>query len=148
MNPVRFRIAPIDQHSECVEAVADWIVGEWGGSSPDEVKRSLVENRECPPALIAITDDGPIAVLAYKLHPLAQQGSLELWVNALYVVPRWRGHGVGSRILREGVQGAACSGRTHLYVYTDIPQFYELRGWQRFSYDDANAMHVLQTRLQ
>ena len=146
MNADRLRIAQIDQYPECIGTVVDWIVKKWSTSSPEEVKQMLLENKECPPALVAVFDDGPVAVLAYKLHRLAQRDSVELWVNALYVASPWRGQGVGSHILCEGVKGAASSGRTYLYVYTDIPSFYERLGWRRFSYDDGNAMHVLEIR--
>ena len=89
MNSDRLRIALIDENSEFLETVIGWIVTEWHGSET-EVRRMLVDNRECPPALIAVCDNEPIAVLAYKLHPLAQSDSEELWINALYVVSSWR----------------------------------------------------------
>lgn len=106
MNADRLRIAQIDQYPECIGTVVDWIVKKWSTSSPEEVKQMLLENKECPPALVAVFDDGPVAVLAYKLHRLAQRDSVELWVNALYVASPWRGQGVGSHILCEGVKGA------------------------------------------
>ena len=143
MNAVGFRIARIDQYPECIETVVDWIVSQWGETSPEEVKQTLLESKECPPALVAISDDGPIAVLGYKLHPLRGCDSQELWVNALYVASAWRGQGVGSHILGEGVKRAVSADKAYLYVYTDIPGFYERHGWRRFRYNEDNAMHVL-----
>ena len=76
------------------------------------------------------------------------QGSLELWVNALYVATSWRGRGIGSHLLREGVKIAASWDRTQLYAYTEVPQFYERLGWRRLSDDDVNEMHVVEIRIR
>ena len=65
MNAEGFRIAQIDQYPECVEAVVDWFVKEWGATSPEEVKQSLLESKECPPALVALSEQATIPSIPF-----------------------------------------------------------------------------------
>lgn len=138
------RIAQLNQHPEHVETVAGWILNEWGASSLGYINDSLIENKGCPPTLIALSSEGPMGVLGYKLHLLTYRNSVELWINVIYVPKPWRRQGIGRRLLVEGMKAAKTSGRNVLYVYTDIPTFYERFGWQRFRYNDDTEMHVLE----
>lgn len=140
------QIAPLDRHPEFAETAVDWIVNEWG-SSRQSVIDSLLDNKRCPPALIAMNSAGPMGILSYTIYLLHSQGSSELWINALYVEPQFRGQGLGSRLVREGMKAATCLNRASLFVYTDIPAFYESLGWQRLSYNDETKMHVLEYRF-
>ncbi|MDH3582758.1 MAG: GNAT family N-acetyltransferase [Phycisphaerae bacterium] len=141
------QIAKLDRHPEFVEPAVDWMISEWGNASREVAAESLEPNAERPSALVAISPQGLVGVLSYRMYLLAKRGSMELWVNALYVVAPWRGRGVGTCLLREGMRTAADSGRSRLYVYTDIPGFYEKVGWERFSYNRETAMYVLELSL-
>ena len=143
MSAESFRVVRFEQHPEHAETVVDWLEGEWTDSTSDEYMQTLVGINDCPPALIAVSGDEPIAVLGYKLYPLTEPNSMELWINVLFVVSSWRGRGVGTNLLSEGVKGAIPSHGEALYVYTDVPQFYERLGWQRVSFDDTQGMHIL-----
>lgn len=140
------RIVPLNQHPEHVETVVGWIFDQWGTLSREETKDMLVANKGGPPALIAMSPEGPVGVLGYKFHLLKPAGSEELWINALLITPTWRGRGIGRRLLIDGMKAAVDSGRNSLYVYTDIPAFYENVGWRRFRYNDETQMHVLEYR--
>lgn len=135
----------LSQHSEYIEEVVGWIHREWGTNSKRAIKKMLSETDRIPPALVAIGSGKPVGVLGYKLHALEPAGDIELWINVLYVEARWRRSGIGSRLLKEGVNAAMRSGRSSLCVYTDNPEFYEHRGWSRFSYNEKTEMYILVT---
>ena len=142
------RIARLDRHPEFVETAVDWFVNEWG-STRQSAKDSLMDNEGCPPALVAMNSDGPMGILGYNIHLLLNSGdSRELWINALYVAPQWRHRGVGARLVRKAVKQAARANRKSLFVYTDIPTFYESLGWRRLSCVEETEMHILEYAIR
>lgn len=136
----------LDAHPAMVDPVAEWITRHWQESF-EEVRQMLLDDSNCPPTLVAVREDEPIGVLAYKCHPPAGLDKEELWINVLYVTPSWRHHGIGSRLVREGITRAADHGHPRLFVFTDLPQFYERLGWQRFSFNEAKQMHLLNIHI-
>ncbi|MBC8327084.1 MAG: GNAT family N-acetyltransferase [Verrucomicrobia subdivision 3 bacterium] len=143
INPANIQITRLDEHLAHVDTVGHWITTQWPEESLREVCDMLLDDSNCPPTLIAMAEDQPVAVLAYKRHPSTESDTDELWINVLYVTPDWRKRGIGSQLVREGTSFAATHGPKPLFVFTDIPQFYERLGWQRHRFNKAKQMHVL-----
>ncbi|MBR90612.1 MAG: hypothetical protein CMO66_04985 [Verrucomicrobiales bacterium] len=140
------QIAPLIQYPDCLETAIDWVEGEWGGAR-GEVSEMLLESTQCPPALVALEGEIPVGLLAFKVHEFQPAVRDELWINALYVVPEFRGQGIAHRLVKAAKGSAREANRQALFVYTDIPGFYEQLGWKQFSFNEASGMHVLAHEL-
>jgi ribosomal protein S18 acetylase RimI-like enzyme len=68
------------------------------------VTRRLISDRRYGFMLVATTiDEGPIGV-AYASSILSlEHGGISGWLEELYVLPKWRGQGIGSRLIAEVV---------------------------------------------
>jgi len=147
MDHSEVQITQLDEDSPHIDAVVEWITTEWPEEYSKEVRQMLLDDSNCPPTLIAVAGDAPVAVLAFKCHPPAGSDKNELWINVLFVISDWRSRGIGSHLVHESTARAALHGQQQLFVFTDLPQFYERLGWQRFSFNEAKQMHVLNTRI-
>ena len=56
----------------------------------------------------------------------------------------WRGRGAGSKLLHAGVEAARAFGCERLYVYTDVPKFFERHGWRQIRHNEGTGMFVLE----
>ena len=142
-----FQFNRLDAHSPHIDTVVEWIITEWPEESPVEVRQMLLDDSNCPPTLIALANEEPVATLAFKYHPPANSDTDELWINVLYVNSDWRRCSIGSRLVHEAIARAADHGQKQLFVFTNLPQFYERLGWQRFSFNEAKQMHVLNIHI-
>ncbi len=137
------RIARLSEYPEHLETAVDWIASEWEPAH-DAIRKMMADSEDRPPALLALNSNVPVGVLAYKIHAFQARGTDELWLNALYVEPKFRRRGIGQRLVLAGLQDAEASGRQSLLVYTDISHFYERLGWRRVSCDEKTKTSVLE----
>lgn len=56
-----------------------------------------------------------------------------IWLNALFVKPLHRGHGLASKLLDQAVSVVASAGSPVLFAYTKIPRLYLHHGWSEVS---------------
>jgi GNAT superfamily N-acetyltransferase len=65
--------------------------------------QKLMSDRRYGFMLVATSDEGPIGV-AYASSILSlEHGGISGWLEELYVLPKWRGQGIGSRLIAEVV---------------------------------------------
>jgi GNAT superfamily N-acetyltransferase len=101
-----------------------------------------------PRTLLAMEGGVPIGFVAWILFPKGGAAP-DHWVDALYVEPDRRGHGVASALLAAVEDLARTRGVTHLRAYTDRLSLYRRAGWE----DDVPglpptpALRVLRRRL-
>lgn len=138
-------IVPLTDHTEHLATVVDWIANQWGGTR-ESIEACLADLPGRPPALLAIEDGAPTGIVGFNYHDMQPRGTTELWINVLYVAPPFRRQGVGTRLVTEATSAVADTNRKSLFVYSDIPGFYEAIGWQRFSHYPETGMHVLEYR--
>lgn len=132
-------LSTIAEHSGCV---LSWLRSTW--DDPENVfAETLVPSGNCPGALIAVAEDGPVGVLTFKLHPVPRRTIDELWINAVYVVPNFRRRGVGRRLIRSAVAHSIPGFAKRLFVFTDVPNLYEPLGWKRIDFSSTFGSYTL-----
>ena len=136
---------------DCVETLAEWLLGEW----PDSVSRSRADavlniagrtnfNR-LPLAIVALDDGVPIgmASLAQDRPPaeLQWQAAYVPCLATLYVLPTYRGRGIGEQLCDCVAGEASRLGYRELFLYTETAaDFYQARGWELLTSDTPAFM--------
>lgn len=153
MDSQDIEITRLSDHPKHSDTVVEWIYDEWGRDhkeTREDIRAVLLERPNWPGALVAISAGQVLGILGFKRYrpPLVDgednaddkaakeaeedQGETELalWINILYVAEDRRGQGIGTALLDRSVQVAReVDDAGPLYVYTDVPRFYEKLGW-------------------
>ena len=134
----RARIKKLSDQPEVLSEAATWVWEAWPVKSYAETRDSLDNPAKCPPTLIAVAGDRPVGVISFGRWRRPSDISDSLWINALYVVEDERTAGLGSRLLSEAVEIAGRQA-DDLFVYTDIGNWYQDRGWTPIETDDGGS---------
>ena len=137
-------IGPLSDHPSALPVVARWVWETWGTKTYEETVASLDDPEDCPPTLIALASGRPVGVVGFGRFRRADDTVETLWINALYVAEAERSRGLGSQLLSAAIDLAG-SWVEELYVYTDVPTWYEHRGWTIIESTDGDS--VLRCRL-
>lgn len=120
---------------EALPVVAKWIYDRWfvgkPGHSIDSMLLQMREGKrdEVPLGLVAFIDDRPVGTVSLLSTDLEERKDLSPWLAGLLVLPESRGFGVGSALVKELIKINQASQNQNLYLYTEIPSFYERLGW-------------------
>ncbi len=136
------RIEKLESHLKFRGRVLDWLVQEWGGDR-DELDATLDATSDRPGAIIALSVEQPIGVLAFKRYQGRAQTRETLWINALFVVPESRRRDVGSQLVRVAMRPQSQFSGEELFVYTDQPELYGGLGWEMRIFNPESNMHTL-----
>ncbi|AKR57426.1 N-acetyltransferase [Youhaiella tibetensis] len=117
-------------------AVARWWHAQWGeamGYTP-EGGIAAIESLNAPEgrqaALVALVDDVPAGSVFLTDRDLQTHRHLRPWLAGLYVLPEFRGQGVGEALMAAALDRAAYFGYDATYLYTAAPDYYRKRNWQ------------------
>ncbi|MCX2738460.1 GNAT family N-acetyltransferase [Pontibacter anaerobius] len=136
-----FEIKYLYEVPQHFDTVADWIYRQWWqkpGSTADVVKTPLREHMQAQPlpaAFVALEGDKPVgSVLLIESDGVDALPDLKPWLAALYVLPEYRGQGVGKLLVQALEQHAQQADFTDLYlVATDRVSFYYDLGWRVYT---------------
>ena len=120
----------------------EWFEREWaqyyGPDGTGDANKDLYDscNRdELPVALVAISDGEICGTAALKVESVSTHKHLSPWLAALFVIPRFRHHGIGERLIAAVEEKAEQLGFHRLYVGTSegsgTPEsLLRKRGWE------------------
>jgi hypothetical protein len=137
-------IEPLSKYPLALPIVAQWIWETWGTKTLDQTIELLDQPKDCPPTLVALIDRSPVGVLGFGRWRRPNEVVDSLWINSLFVIEGERSRRLGSDLLASAIVSAS-SFADELYVLTDIPIWYECRGWEPIEKSDAGS--VLRRRL-
>ncbi|MDX5435862.1 MAG: GNAT family N-acetyltransferase [Pontibacter sp.] len=134
----KFRIRYLHEVPQHFDAVASWIYHQWWekpGNTIEVVKAPLREHlqpKSFPVTLVALDGEKPVgSVLLIEDDGVEALPELKPWLAALYVLPEYRGQGVGKLLVQALEQHAQRTGFIDLYlVATDRVSFYYELGWR------------------
>ena len=129
----------LDRHREHVATLAAWHHAEWGHLYDEwtlEVARAELADqatrRTLPTTLVLLDEGRPIGSVSLVLEDapeLCEEGSP--WLASLYVLPEFRGRGLGATLVNAAVEVAAREKIAHLFLFTpEHAGFYERLGWR------------------
>jgi GNAT superfamily N-acetyltransferase len=137
-------IEPLSDHPLALPIAAQWIWETWGTKTLDQTIELLDQPKDCPPTLVALIDKRPIGVLGFGRWRLPDEVVDSLWINSLFVIEGERSRRLGSQLLASAIESASLFA-DELNVFTDIPIWYERRGWQTM--EESEDGSVLRRRL-
>lgn len=83
-----------------------------------------------PMAAVATLDGELLGSGSLKLNDVTTRPDLGPWLGGMYVVPTWRGRGIGSLLLEHLLNEALRLKLTELYLWTSSAEsFYRKYGW-------------------
>ena len=86
-----------------------------------------------PIAWVAYSDSNVFGMAALRVHDLDGREDLTPWLGAVYVLPQFRRHGIGTALCKVVEQKAATLGVRTLYLFTlDKRRWYNSLGWLDF----------------
>ena len=120
------RIAPIWRHEELIPVIAKWHWDEWGHADPTgslESWTSGLQGRTAvdaiPTTYVALSDRGePIGSVVLVEQDMDTHPELSPWLAGLYVLPAYRGRGLGTALARHATDRCIAMGFEKLYLYT------------------------------
>ena len=129
----------LDQHREHVATLAAWHHAEWGRLydewTLDVATAELADQatrRTLPTTLVLMDEGRPIGSVSLVLEDapeLCEEGSP--WLASLYVLPEFRGRGLGAELVNAAVALAAREHIAHLFLFTpEHASFYQRLGWR------------------
>jgi N-acetylglutamate synthase-like GNAT family acetyltransferase len=130
-------IAYLADYPQYLSTVAGWIFDEWGWEMPKstleriQAEFSLHLNRDrIPLTMLALIERQPVGTASIFLHDMDTRMDLSPWLAAVYVLPQFRGQGIGSQLVRT-IEGVATRLQLErLYLFTpDREDFYARLDW-------------------
>jgi len=104
----------------------DCFVLEWGNIDPFEGNEpSLI----IPAPVLAVEGKKLLGGLAFTTAKIPDSQEIGVWINAVYVIPEYRGERIGSQLVQKAETEAAAININQLYVHTDIPNLYQKLHW-------------------
>jgi GNAT superfamily N-acetyltransferase len=128
----------LGNHPALVPLVARWHWDEWGtdydGASLEAWTAQLAGKTHTdgvPCSWIAFVDATPVGSVVLESDGVEPRTELTPDLAGLYVLPGYRGHGIGSALVRACEDGARSFGVTKLYLYTEAATaLYTRLGWE------------------
>jgi predicted N-acetyltransferase YhbS len=132
------RIDYLPDDIRIVRQVAGWLYGEWGHLNPGStlnnamVRLSLQGRARTLPLVLVAFDDGcPVGTVSLVFYDMKSRQDLTPWLASVWVLPGYRGQGVGSALCRRVRVEARRLRLGRVYLFThDKMSFYETLGWQ------------------
>ncbi len=146
---LRVTVVPLAEHPECVPLLGQWLARHWFnrmGRNRAQIERALrlrMNVDSLPMAWIAFAGRVPVGTASLQRDRLpSEPGSwkaraprLTHCLTAVYVLPHWRGRGVGGRLCARALLEARQLGLPQLDLYSvDRTKYYRRRGWQTLGY--------------
>ncbi|MGB0835757.1 MAG: GNAT family N-acetyltransferase [Psychrobium sp.] len=118
--------------------------GQWPGFQLSDIGLS---NPKIPHPIAVICDDEVVGGLAFSLFEEPNTTAQVIWLNAVYIAPKYRGEGLASELISYA-QSLLTGRQKWLYAHTDVPSLYARLGWCEVE-AQARANHkVMRVSLQ
>jgi GNAT superfamily N-acetyltransferase len=136
---VQPRIEQLAERPDLLSVVADWIYHQWwtsvDGASVEKLSQLLRAHLvldQIPLTLVASLDSRPVGTATLLTHDVGTEEwpDLSPWLSALYVVPQYREHGIGTALVNATLSKATALGVGVLHLLTtEREEFYANLGW-------------------
>ncbi|MDY6968256.1 MAG: GNAT family N-acetyltransferase [Spirochaetota bacterium] len=98
--------------------------------------RNCENDNKLPICWVAVEDGIPVGMVTLKKNALWSRKDLNPWLVTLYILPEFRGRGIGVKLINTLIDKSLEMGYKRLYLFTDQNKNYDLcsyyakRGWR------------------
>lgn len=144
-------IEPLSAHRHLIASIASTLHAAWGElppwSDPQDIRARLEAgaSSQAIPHTVVITDGHAnlAATGSVKLHELPRHPDKEHWIGEIFVLPAFRGRGMGSTLTTHLSEYAFAHGAARLHLYTpDQQALYRRLGWYEVATDTVHGESV------
>ncbi len=141
---------------DAAPVLAGWHHREWADLLPDwSLEQALAElrshtgRRQVPTTFLAVEGDRLLGSASLLVVDLDGWERLTPWLASVYVLPEWRGRGIGRRLVTRAVEEAGALGVPTVYLWTASQQVYYARmGWEFTEWAKCHNREVAVMRRQ
>ncbi|MDP2126750.1 MAG: GNAT family N-acetyltransferase [Pseudohongiella sp.] len=137
---------------EALKIISYWYYEEWGRWNPknsvQSISKKLLQSMnkdKVPLILLAIDRDDVVGAVELKYREMDIYPDKEHWLGGLFVEPRYRGAGVGKRLIDQVITLSSGLGINKLHLQTERLDggVYARLGWRPVEQIDNNGIKVL-----
>src|SRR5208283_3230103 len=134
--------SPLHNNPHYASILAYWAYNEWykhrsyGFGLVMKVYLGRAQGDSLPQCFVALEDSLPVGMGTLKLDDLWLRKDLNPWLSSLYVVPEFRGKGIGNAIVSQISERSRGLGFESLYLFLGqrqperLERFYTAGGWE------------------
>lgn len=116
------------------EQAVDYFWSCWGNDSNrifyrDCILNALDEQNSLPKFYLGMLKDQIVGSYALLTNDIISRQDLMPWFACLFVNEPYRNRGFAEQFLTHGLREAHAKGFAHLYLSSDLVDFYERKGW-------------------
>ncbi|MGE3318580.1 MAG: GNAT family N-acetyltransferase [Candidatus Berkiella sp.] len=155
---MNLNIAYLADYPAHLTLLAEWMFTTWGhynpGSSIERIQSKLADHLKrdsLPITLIALDNNRPVGTCSLRIND-GIRPDLTPWLASLFVLPEYRGQGVGEKLIDAITQEARRLHFTKLYLLAFdpiLPNWYQRLGWQGIGIDElhGNTVSVMEKSI-
>lgn len=131
-------IENLAHHRSSIPIIARWHFEQWGpltgfATLAEYVAflESSTRSEELPTVLVAFLEGEGVGSGSLLACDMTIRPQLTPWLAQLFVLPSYRGHGIGTALVQAVAGEAHRRGYSRLYLYTsgELPRYYGHLGW-------------------
>lgn len=144
-------IAYLADYPAHLTLLAEWMFTTWGhynpGSSIERIQSKLAEHLKrdnLPITLVALDNHQPVGTCSLRIND-GIRPDLTPWLASLFVLPEYRGKGIGEKLIEAITQEARRFHYPKLYLLAfdpTLPSWYQKLGWQGIGMDKLHDQAV------
>ncbi len=138
-------------HPEHLPVLASWMFKTWGHLNPqsslEKAEHKLTTHLNAvnmPLTFIALQNDEPVGMCSLRQNDGIKE-ELTPWLASLFVLPQFRGQGIGEKLVQMVIKKAHTFGYDTLYLFafdSSLSSWYEKLGWKMIDTDSLNEHQV------
>jgi GNAT superfamily N-acetyltransferase len=145
------KIVYLKDHPAFVPQLANWSFTTWGHYNPggsvlkaQQKWMTHLNDNSLPLTLLALDEDKPIGMCSLRVND-GIRPSLSPWLGSLFVVPEYRGQGIGEKLIEATIQKTKSMGYANLFLLafdSTLPTWYQKLGWTFIGMDELHGYPV------
>lgn len=122
-------------YPKLVPLVSKWMWRQWSKRHKITLKEVIYRTKHClgrkiPQTLIAFYSNKPVGTVSLWPNDYAYRKDLTPWLSVLFVLPKYRGLGIGRVLQTALLKTAKKVGFKKIYLMTELKNYYQKTGWR------------------